>query len=93
MPPKKIFWEAYSFQLRLWFYFLFFYFLCLYVCGHDNFWKAQPIQTKFSHVTFEWNSSAKFADGHRRSHVTPPPPSNRGFYPPLPPFKINIPLI
>ena len=23
-------------------------------------------------MTFDWNSSAKFEDGHRRSHVTPP---------------------
>ena len=47
--------------------------------SNDNSWKAQPIQTKFSHMTFDWNSSAKFENGYRRSHVTPP---NRGLLPP-----------
>ena len=41
----------------------FFFFLlgCLYVvffCGHDNSWKAQVIRTKFTHMTFNWNSLA-----------------------------------
>ena len=69
---KKNFSEAHCFQLCPWFFFFFFW---MFVCGHDNSWKAQPIRTKFSHMTFEWNSSAKFEDGHRRSHVTHP---NRG---------------
>ena len=38
-------------------------------------------------MTFDWKSSAKFENGHRRSHVNPP---NRGL---LPPLKINIPPI
>ena len=50
-----------------------------YVCGHNNSWKAQPIRTKFWHMTFDWNSSGKFENGHRRSHVIPP---NGGFCPP-----------
>ena len=41
------------------------------VCYHDNSWKTQPIRTKFSHLTFDWNSSGKFEDGHHRSHVNP----------------------
>ena len=48
-------------------------------CYHDNSWKVQPIQTKFSHMTFDWNSLAKFENGHHRSHVTL---LNRGLLPP-----------
>ena len=65
------------------FYFLFFFFFCY----HNNSWKAQPIWTKFSHMTFDWNSSEKFENGHHRSCVTLP---NRGL---LTPLKINIPPI
>ena len=43
----------------------------IFVCYHNNSEKAQPNRTKFSHMTFDWNSSAKFKDGHRRSHITP----------------------
>ena len=39
--------------------------------SNDNSWKAQPIRTKFSHMTFDWNSSAKVENRHRRSHITP----------------------
>ena len=54
----------------LWFFlFLFIYFF--FGCYHDNSWKAQPIQTKFSHMTFDWNSSSEFENGHRRSYITP----------------------
>ena len=43
---------------------------------------AQPIQSKFSHMTFDWNSSAMLENGHCRSHDPP----NRGLLcpPPLP---------
>ena len=34
-----------------------------FVCYQDNSWKTQPIWTKFSHTTFDWNSSAKFEMG------------------------------
>ena len=33
--------------------------------------RFQPIQTKFSHMTFDWNSSSELENGHQRSHVTP----------------------
>ena len=82
MRPEKNFSEAYYFQLRLWFSFFF-----LFFCYHNNSWKAQPIQTKFSHMTFDWNGSAMSKNGHRGSQVTP---SNRGL---LHPLKINIPPI
>ena len=87
--------EGYCFELRLWFFYLFIYvfiylFILIFVCYHDNSWKAQPIRTKFSHMTFDWNSSARFENGHRRSHVNSPPPYNKGF---LPLLKINIPPI
>ena len=67
--PEKNFSKGYCFQLRLWFCFihlfiLFYFFIFLDACGHDNSWKAQPIRTKFSHMTFDWNSSAKFKNGH-----------------------------
>ena len=45
--------------------------------------EGSTIQTKFSHMTFDWNSSAVYEDGYRRSHVTP---IIGGFYTPL---KIN----
>ena len=32
----------------------------------------QPIQTKFPYVTFDWNSSSEFKNGHHRSNVTSP---------------------
>ena len=64
--PEKNF-SRYCFQSRLWFFFS--------VCYHDNSWKAQPIRTKCSHMTSDWNSSAVYENGHSRSHVTPP---NRG---------------
>ena len=67
--PEKNFSEAYCFQSHLWFFFFFF------GCYHDNSWKAQPIRTKFSHMTFDWKCSAVYKNGHRRSHVTP---FNRG---------------
>ena len=68
---------------------LFIYLLLLFfcLCYHDSSWKAQPIRTKFSHTSFDWNSSDRFQNVHRRSHVTSP---NRGF---LPPLKIQIPSI
>ena len=59
-PENKI-WR-YCFKLCLWFYSIF------SVCCHNNSWKTQPIQTKFLHMTFDWNSSAKFENGHHRSH-------------------------
>ena len=31
----------------------------------------QPIQSKFPHMTFDWNSSSEFKNGHHRSNVTP----------------------
>ena len=31
----------------------------------------QPIQKKFSHMTFDWSSSSEFENGHQRSNVTP----------------------
>ena len=46
--------------------------------------RFEPIQTKFSYMTFDWNSSSEFENGHQRSNVTPP---NRGF---LPPRKSNF---
>ena len=58
--------KNYCFQSHLFFFFFFFF-----VCYHNNSWRAQPVQTKFSHMTFEWNSSGKFEDGHCRPHVTP----------------------
>ena len=65
--------------------FLFIY-LFFFVRYHDNSWKPQPIRTKFSHMTFDWNSSANFENGHCRSHVTPliggfcPPPQKKLTY-------------
>ena len=71
------------FRRIMWFFFLFFFLFLggMFVCGHDNSWKVQPIQTKFPHMVLEWNSSSKFEDGHRMSHVNPPkwgllPPEN-----------------
>ena len=34
------------------------------------FW-FQPIQTKFPHMTFDWNSSSEFKNGHHSSNATP----------------------
>ena len=59
------------------------------VCYHDNSRKAQPIRTKFTHTTFDWNISDEFVNGHSWSHVTP---LNRGSFAPHP-LKINIPQI
>ena len=59
----------------------FFFFFFFFWCFHDNSWKVQPIRTKFSHMTFNWNSSAVYKNGHCRSHITP---SNRGLLPPSP---------
>ena len=39
----------------------------------------QPVQTKFSHSTFDWNSSFEFENEHQWSNVTPP--LKRGFLP------------
>ena len=47
----------------------------------------QPIQTKFSHMIFDWNSSSEFENGHHRLNVTPP---NRGC---LPPKKMFVDMI
>ena len=41
--------------------------------------RFQPIQTKFSHMTFEWISASEIENGHDSSNVTPP---NGGFLPP-----------
>ena len=71
---------------RLYLFSFLYLFFFLNVCGHDKSWNAQPIPTKFSHMTFDCNSSAKFENRHRRSHVTAP---NRGFLHP-PPRKFNI---
>ena len=53
--------------------------------------RFQPIQTKFSHITFNWNSSSEFENGHHRSNATPPP-TNRGFLPPRKMFVDTITL-
>ena len=34
------------------------FFFFFFVCGHNNSWKAQPIRTKFLHMTCDWNSSS-----------------------------------
>ena len=68
-------------------FWLFIFYLFIFFFYHDNFWKAQPIRTKFSHMTFAWNISAKFENGHHRSHITP---ANRGL---LSPLEIYIPPI
>ena len=47
-----------------------FFFFFFFVWLHDNSWKAQAIRTKFSHKTFNWNSSAMCKNGHHKSHVT-----------------------
>ena len=67
-PPGKEFFRRIFFQLRLWFCFIFILFL--FFCYHDNSWKGQSIRTKFSHMISDWKSSAKFENGHHRSHVT-----------------------
>ena len=41
--------------------------------------RFQPIQTKFSHMTFDCNSSSEFENGYQRSNVAPP---NTEFLPP-----------
>ena len=64
----------------------FFFFFFFFVCYHDDSWKVQPIRTKFSHKTFNWNSSTMYENGHRRSHVTPP---NRGLLPPPPTWNFT----
>ena len=76
LPGKEFFSRVCDFVFILLFFFS--------VSYHDNSWKAQPIRTKFSHVTFDWNSSGRFEDGHRRSHVIP---RNRGFL--SPPYYLN----
>ena len=86
LSTGKEFFQGYHFESCLWFCF----FGCLFVCGHNNSWKAQPIQTKFLHMTFDWNSSAKFEDGHRRwSQVTFNPPNRGLLTPPPPPWKFT----
>ena len=65
MLPK----EAYSFQLCMWFCFILFYYT------------TKRTYIVFSHMTFDWNSSAVYENGHRRSHVTT---IIRGFWPPSP---------
>ena len=63
-PPKRGFLPS---ENSIFFFFFFF------VCYHDNSWKARPVRTKFSNKTFNWISSDRFENGHRRSHVPPPP--------------------
>ena len=63
--------RKYCAVLRNWF-FLFLFFFFLFWCYHNNSWKPQLIRTKFSHTTFDWNSSTKFENGHYRSHITHP---------------------
>ena len=74
--------RKYCAVLRNRFFFYICMFVCLYVCLFVDMITLEmfnQIRTKFSHMTFEWNSSAKFEDGHHRSYVTP---QIGGFCPP-----------
>ena len=74
-PPWKMFVHTITFerlnQSKLNFHFLLIFLLFFFSCYHDYSRKAQPIQNKFSHMTFDRNSLAKFKDWHHRSHITP----------------------
>ena len=66
------------------------FFFFFFVCYHNNSWKAQPIRTKFSHKTFNWNSLTMYKNEHHISHVTPLTWGH--LLPPPPPLKFYIPL-
>ena len=80
-PPNRDFCPPENSIIVIIFFFFFFF-----VCGHNNSLKAQPIRTKFSHKTFNWNSSDTFGNGHHRSHVTP---LGRGLPSPSPSWKLT----